>query len=163
MPDLDKMNQIAMLAELLSSMPPQQPGGARIPFGIPAKRVQWATELVNDYGIRVHPELASKELVPVDTAQPNGAAAQLGPNFRPRRAIDKIDTAFLLDLLRSAGDVPGLKRLADELQSTIGDPAAETALLQRIAQEQPDVVSTAKRLYEQHLAAQAPPEASEQQ
>lgn len=157
MPDFDELNHITQLAELLSSMPPQQPGGARIQFGIPAKRVQWATELVRDYGVRVHRDLAKKEMVVTDAAAAAAVARATGkptlpPDFMPRRAIDKIDAKFLLDLLRSAGEVPGLVRLADELEQALGDPAAETAMLERISQQQPDVVSTARKLYEQHLA-----------
>lgn len=155
MPDLEKADQIMKLAELLSSMPPQQPNGPRIPFGIPAKRVQWATELVNDYGVRVHDELATKEIVASDVPQ-SDAGSMLGPNFTPRRAIDKLDAKFLLNLLRSAGNVPGLVRLADELEAALGDPAAETAMLEKIAREQPDVVSTAKKIVDR-----TPPEAFE--
>lgn len=157
MPDFDEMTQITRLAELLASMPAQQPGGPRIPFGIPAKRVQWATELVRDYGVRVFPNLATKELV-VDT--PAGAAeagvaamANLGSNFTPRRAIDKLDASFMLNLLRSAGEVPGLVRLADEIESALGDPAAETAVLEKISREQPDVIATATRQYRQYMAS----------
>lgn len=167
MPDFEELSQITRLAELLASLPPQQPGGPRIPLGIPAKRVQWATELVRDYGVRVHPELASKQLI-VDTPVGAGSAgtaamANLGPNFTPRRAIDKIDASFMIGLLRSAGPVPGLVRLADELEAALGDPAAETALLEKISREQPDVVSTAAKKYKQYLAEQAKPPADSSQ
>lgn len=151
MPDFEQVEQIAKLAELMASMPPQQEGGPRIPFAIPQFRVKWATELVRDYGVRVHTDLARKEIV--TEKAPTVGQAKMSANFAQRRAVDKIDAQFLLDLLRSTGDVPALQALADEIQAVLGDPVRERQLLNRIADQNPDLIATARQLQDQ-----APPD-----
>lgn len=148
MPDLDEVDQIKQLAELMRTMPPQQGSTVRIPFGVEAKRVQWATELVRDFGVRVHPELAKKEMTPT------GPAAVGSPG--QQRAIDKIDLGFLVQLLRDTEGVPGFAELADEIEAAADDPEKKAALRDRIAQQYPDMVATARK-----IADETPPEAYE--
>lgn len=150
MPDFEKLNQIKTLAEHLGSMPPQEGSSKRIPFGIPAKRVQWATELVNDFGWRHHPELARKEMT---SDGPVVVGKATVPGMAGQRAVDKIDFDFLLDLLRTAPDVPELAALADQVQDAIGDQVKERALRDQISAKHPDLVATARQ-----MAAQPPTE-----
>lgn len=148
MPDMDRLKQIQLVANAISSMPPQQPGLPRIPVARP-KVAQWATELVDDYGVRVHTELAKKTLV-TEPGSPLG-------NNAPQRAVDVLDLNGLLDLLRSVPDVPGLAQLADQIETALGNDMQERALRDHIARQFPDLVATARQ-----MAEQTPPEAFEQ-
>lgn len=68
----DPALEIAAIAACLRSMPGQNPNAGRVPIPAPARN-PWAVEL-HSLGLRVHPELATKELR-VDDAQ-----AKLGPH-----------------------------------------------------------------------------------
>ncbi|MBU8830823.1 hypothetical protein [Mycolicibacterium goodii] len=148
MPDFDELDQIKQLADLMKTMPPQKGSNVRIPFAVEAKRVQWATELVRDFGVRVHPELATKEMTAAGPVEVGSPGAQ--------RAIDKIDLSFLLKLLRETEGVPGFAELADEIEAAGDDHERKAALRDRISQQYPDMVATAKRMFEE-----TPPEAFE--
>lgn len=148
MPALDELNQIKLLAELLASMPPQEGSTQRINVGIPAKRVQWATELVRDFGVRVHPDLAAKVLV-ADGDSPLGANG-------PKKSEDILDMDALLEMLRGFPEVPSLKQLADNIEAAKGDPNRQEALRNVIRSQYPDIVATAKQ-----MASQTPPDAYE--
>lgn len=149
MPDMEKLHQIQMVAHVISTLPPQQPGQPRIPLAKP-KIAQWATELVEDYGVRVHPELARKQLVD-ETPGKTGV-------FNAQRVEDVVDMPGMLALLRGIGaGVPSLMKLADDIEAALGDPDKEAELLDRIRREHPDVIATARQ-----RAEQTPPEAYEQ-
>lgn len=147
MPDIEELQGIQAIANVIASLPPQQPGGPRIPLA-PPKVAQWAAELYRDFGMRIHPELAKKEIV--------ASKDPLMGNFSPRTATDVVDMKGLLDMLRTVPDVPELAKLADEIEEATGDKAKEQVLIARIRKQYPDVIATAK-----HRAAQAPPEAFE--
>ncbi|OCB09220.1 hypothetical protein A5717_25945 [Mycolicibacterium porcinum] len=149
MPDLTEVDQIKQLADLMKTMPPQEGSTMRIPFGIEAKRVQWATELVRDFGVRVHPDLAKKEMTPAGPVSVGSAGNQ--------RAIDKVDLGFLVTLLRGTEGVPGFAELADEIEAAGDDPAKKAELRERISRQYPDMVATAKKIVDE-----TPPEAFEQ-
>lgn len=148
MPDLDELNEIKRLAELLGSMPPQEGSTQRINVGIPAKRIQWATELVRDFGVRVHPELAKKTLV-------DDGPGPMGGNG-VKRSEDVLDLGSLLNVLRGFPEVPSLKDLADNIETALGDANREEALRNSIRAQYPDIVATAKQ-----LAERTPPESYE--
>jgi hypothetical protein len=150
MADLEELNQIKLLAELLASMPPQEGSTQRINVGIPAKRVQWATELVREFGVRVHPELATKVLVDDGDGPLAGNAS--------KRSEDVLDMDELLDILRGFPEVPSLKQLADNIEAAKGDPNREAALRNVIRKQYPDIVATAK-----HIADRTPPDQYEKQ
>lgn len=137
MPDEARFKQIQMIANIISSMPPQQDGGPRIPLA-PPMVAKWATELHDDYGMRVHPEHATKMLEMGDTDE--------GGNFTPKRVENVLNLDDLHDLLRSFDNVPGLKKLADEIDEAKGDPTRESALRDYIRKAHPDVVATAEEI-----------------
>lgn len=146
MPDFDELTNIKALADLMKSMPPAKGSTMRIPFGIESKRIEWATELVRDYGVRVHPELAKKDIVSDGPMQYGNV--KLG-GIDTTRSVDKLDLPALVDMLRSAApNVPSLAKLADDIEEVLasGDDAKRVALLEKIAKEQPDVVATARQI-----------------
>lgn len=156
MPDIEELNQIKMLADLMKSMPPAKGSNMRIPFGIESKRIEWATELVRDYGVRVHPELGGKDMVSDGPIRYGNVTTGIDAT----RSVDKLDLKSLTDMLRSAApNVPSLATLADDIDAALasGDPDQVQALRDRIAKEQPDVIATARQ-----MAASTPPEAYEQ-
>src|SRR5438445_9289723 len=102
MPDEQALVQVQMIANVISSMPPQQPGGPRIPIGKP-KVAQWASELYSDFGVRVHPELAKKTVVEDGPDVLGGAGS--------KRIVDVVDLGGLKDLLRGFSHVPSLAQL----------------------------------------------------
>lgn len=147
MPDMDELNQILMLSNLMSSMPPQNNSTTRVPFP-KGKAQQWATELVKQFGVRVHPDLAA------DPMEPEGAAV----TRQPRRRIDAVtvDGPTLLKMLRDAApNVPRLQQLADRIEDALGDPVKTEAELQRIRFEEPDIYKSAAVLAEQLRQRQA--------
>jgi hypothetical protein len=151
MPDMERLQQIQMIAQIISTLPPQKPGGVRIPLA-PAKTQQWAPELYDDFGIRVHAELAKKMIV----SDGSGTNAQLG-NMATKHVVDVVDLNGILNLLRSHPDVPSLAELADQIQDALGDPEKEAALRAQIGKTHPDVVATAKQIIDR-----TPPAAFEQ-
>lgn len=148
MPDFDELNQIKLLADLLSSMPPQEGSTQRINVGVHAKRVQWATELVRDFGVRVHTDLAKKALVE-DGETPMGPA-------KSKQYVDVLDLDMLLGILRGFPEVPGLAALADQIDAAQGDPVKQEALRNHIRTQYPDIVASARQ-----IAERTPPEAYE--
>lgn len=142
MPDFDELDQIKRMTDLLSSLPPNVEGGRRVSLAAPM-RVRWATELVREFGVRVHPELASKRLVP------DGPVAGLGA-YAPQRKDDTLDTEFLLGLLRKSR-VSSLVELANNIELALrdADDARRSEIIAAIRKKHPDIVATAKRLQEQ--------------
>ena len=66
--DFEKIDQIVEIARILSRIPTGNP--AKPYMGTPAPiRASWATELYEDFGLRVHPDLAKKEMVRVQTQE----------------------------------------------------------------------------------------------
>ena len=61
MSDADQLQQIRLLAAAIASFPHEKAPGGRVPIPPPA-RVPWAEDLFA-LGVRVHPDLAVKELV----------------------------------------------------------------------------------------------------
>lgn len=145
MPDMEQLNDIRMIAQVISSLPPQQPGGPRIPLA-PPKVTQWAAELYSDFGVRVHPELARKDVA--------GGESELG-NFTSKQVVDRVDAEHLLGLLKTSG-VPSLVVLAERIEAAETDEQKRLVLAD-IAREYPDVVRTAVQ-----IAEETPPEAYEQ-
>ena len=146
MPDMEKLAQVQMLSNLLSTMPPQQGQNKRIPFP-KGKAQQWASELVNDYGVRVHVDLAAR------TQLPDGVEVLGG---EPRRVDDVVgDVPRLLALLRSFPNMPSLVALADEVEGALGDPEKERAAIDSIRTNYPDIMKTAKLLQERAEAERA--------
>jgi hypothetical protein len=183
MPDMDKFGerftQIQMLTNLMSSMPPQLGQNNRIPFPR-AKAQQWATELVNVHGARVHPELAAdidgaaapaSDAVAAAFAGAGLFAAGVGagaPIARQRTVTPPaMDAPGLLNVLRSFPQVPSLKIMADEIQAVLGDPEAEAALLKDFSKRYPGALNTARQLAAkweaEKAAAEAAPESAAQQ
>lgn len=140
MPDMERLQQIQMIHQIISTLPPQKEGQPRIPLA-PTKVQQWAPELYDDFGIRVHPDLAKKMIV----SDGSGANAQLG-NMAGKHVVDVVDLDGILDLLRSHPDVPSLAHLADQIEDAMGDPEKEAALRASIGRTHPDVVATAKAM-----------------
>jgi hypothetical protein len=137
MPDMEKLAQVQMLSNLLSTMPPQHGQTKRIPFP-KGKAQQWASELVNEYGVRVHVDLAAR------TQLPDGVEV-LGDE--PRRVDDVVgDVPRLLALLRTYPNMPSLVKLADEIEESLGDPDKERAVLDSIRANYPDIMKTAQLL-----------------
>jgi len=150
MPDMEKLAQVQMLSNLLSTMPPQQGQTKRIPFP-KGKAQQWASELVNDYGVRVHVDLAAR------TQLPDGVEVLGG---EPRRVDDVVgDVPRLLALLRSFPNMPSLVALADEVEGALGDPEKERAAIDAIRTNYPDIMKTAKLLQERAEAERVKAEA----
>jgi uncharacterized protein YihD (DUF1040 family) len=146
---MEELDQIKKMAQLLASLPSNVENGPRVPLAAPM-RTKWATELVREFGVRVHPDLATKQLVP------DGPAAGLGA-YAPQRKDDALDVDFVLKLLRESG-VPKLVELATNVELALRDPdpAKKDEVLAALRREYPDVVATAR-----HLAKQTPPAAYE--
>lgn len=143
MPDFERLNQIHQLAILLRSMPPQKPGGPRIPLPAP-KLAQWATELVDKFGVRVHPELGSMELI-VDPVGDERAGS-----LRPQRMVPRIDAGLLLTLLRDTADKTGvadLAELADRIEAANTDDERK-AVIADIDRENPGLIATARKHFD---------------
>lgn len=137
MPDEENFKQIQMVANVISSLPSQHLGGPRIPLA-PPMVAKWAAELVNDFGVRIHPELATKTLEMGDT---DGAG-----NFTPKRVEDVVDLDGLREVLRSFDNVPSLKILADMIDEAGDDSAKRAAVLQHIRNTNPDVIKSAEQI-----------------
>lgn len=141
MPDMERMAHVQMLSQLMSTMPPQldqqgRPLPNRVPFP-KAKAAQWAAELVNVYGVRVHPELA------VDKTLPDGVNVAGGA---PRRIDDvAMNARDLIKILRKT-NTPSMTELADRLETALGDPSKTQAMLESIRRENPDIMATARVL-----------------
>ena len=73
-----------------------------------------------------------------------------------------VDLGGLKDLLRGFSHVPSLAQLADDIDAAAGDPLKEQALRDKIAQEQPDVIRTAKLILERAKPQDFEPKAAEQ-
>jgi hypothetical protein len=149
MPDVELLGQIAMLTNLMSTMPPQvDQHGRTLPARIPfprGKAAQWATELVSVYGVRVHPELAAEQTLPGGSG----------------RRIDEVPMTAedLIRMLRNVPNVPSLAALADRLTAALGDPVKVHAEMAAIRREYPDVMKTA-RMLQARAEAEAGPQAA---
>lgn len=138
MPDMEKVAAVRAMADSLHRIAP--PG-----------RAPMAAELY-DLGWRLHPELATKELVRMGPASMGNWAPQAAQkiNLKARREA-ALDPRFLLDLLRQS-KAADLVALADEVEAAIGDPEKTAATLARIRKQFPDVVATAAQLADKYAA-----------
>lgn len=146
MPDIERLNGIAAIAAVISRIPT---GNKQRPYmGTPAAVLgMWATELYDDLGVRVHPELASHELVRVDERLGNHSPVQKVTKGTPARVgadnpeVKRMQTAheMLLDWMRSQPDHPELATLADRVVAAQGDPVKSAVLLGDIRSEHPEV------------------------
>lgn len=145
MPDFDRLDGIAAVARVISRIPT---GNKQRPhMGTPAAVLgMWATELYDDFGVRVHPDLATHELVRVDQRLGNhspvqkvakGTPARLGENPEVKRM--QAAHSMLLDWMRSQDDHPELSVLADRVVAAQGDPVKSAVLLGDIRREHPEV------------------------
>lgn len=141
MPDMERLDGIAAIAQVISRIPT---GNKQRPYmGTPAAVLgMWATELYDDLGVRVHPELATHELVRVDQRLGNhspvqkvtkGTPARVGDNNpEVKRMQQAHDT--LMDWLREHDPA-----LADRVAAAQNDPVKAAILLGDIRRENPEI------------------------
>lgn len=129
MPDIEKVNQVRLIAKALFRIAP--PGRPLI-----------ANDLY-DQGVRIDPDLATKEVV-------SEGPSQMG-NWAPQH-LEKIpepntplDPDYLIGLLRRSG-VPSLAELADQIDAVKDDPERAAALLADLRTQYPDVIATAEQM-----------------
>jgi hypothetical protein len=148
MPDFDRADQILWIGQTISRLPT---GNKDRPYmNTPPPIIgMWATELYEDFGVRVHPDLAKKELVRV--ASPAG-------NHGPIKAVSKNTPAPLdggPDVQKTMQHARTLllEWLADkdpELHRRIvaaeGDPMASALLLAEIQRDHPEVMAKGEEM-----------------
>jgi hypothetical protein len=99
----------------------------------------WATELYEDFGVRVHQDLAKKELVRLKTPLGNHGPVQAVMKGSLPAADDSVRRyqsahAELMDWLRT--DLPDL---AAEVEAAQHDPTLAAIVLNKIRTEHPEV------------------------
>lgn len=107
MPDFERADQIVAISRVLSRIPT---GNKSRPYmGTPAAIIaSWATELHDDYGVRIHEGLARKELVRVKSQAGNHGPVQSVTKSTPARVgapnpeVQRMQSAhaMLMDWLR---------------------------------------------------------------
>ncbi|MGK2881087.1 MAG: hypothetical protein ACSLE6_09935 [Mycobacterium sp.] len=148
MPDLGRADQIAAIGRVISRIPT---GNDNRPYyATPPPLIgYWATQLHDEFGVRVHAELAKKDLVRVKTG-----AGNFGPveevvatgNATPPAGGPDDDVARmrgaradLLEWMRAQG--PELAGLADRVVGAEGDAERTALVLAEIRRDHPEVLS----------------------
>lgn len=150
MPDMERADQILAVSRVLQRIPT---GNKQRPYQQTPPPIigMWATELVDKYGVRVHPELATEELVRVQS--PAG-------NHGPVQSVTKNTPAPLgggPDVKRAEGARAALMtwlsendpELARRIEAAQHDPMQSILLLAEIRREHPEVIAKGAELMAQ--------------
>ena len=155
--DFEKIDQIVEIARILSRIPTGNP--AKPYMGTPAPiRASWATELYEDFGLRVHPDLAKKEMVRVQTPMGNNGPVQSVTKGTPARGggADPMVTAMkqahvvLMEYLRETDPV-----MAQRVAEAQTDPTKGAIVLNDIARNHPEIKAKIEELQQQYAAKAA--------
>lgn len=146
MPDFDRADQILAIARVLSRIPTGQK--SRPYMGTPAPLLApWATELYDDYGVRIHPDLAKKELVRVKSPAGNHGPVQAVSRNTPARAaapnpeVQRMESAHaaMMEWLEAKDPKMAARvRQANEARER-GDTTLAAIVLNDIRTEHPEV------------------------
>lgn len=142
MPDFERADQIVAISRVLSRIPT---GNKSRPYmGTPAPILgMWATELHDEFGVRVHEDLAKKELVRLKTPMGNNGPVQAVTKGTPARVdinpdVQRMRKAreLLMDWLRA--NMPDLAQRVQDAEND-PDPTAHVVLLNDIRTQHPQV------------------------
>ncbi|MEW5810258.1 MAG: hypothetical protein AB1925_12470 [Actinomycetota bacterium] len=156
MPDIDdRANQILAIGRVLSRIPTGQKDRY---IGTPAPVIgMWATELHDELGVRVHEDLARKELVRVQSPLGNNGPVRAVTKDTPARVDDDTDVQrmqhareLMFDFLRTHN--PGL---ADRIERAQDDPELQAIVLNDIVKQHPEVWAKGQELVDQAMAEAA--------
>lgn len=155
MPDFDRADQILWIGQVLSRIPT---GNKNRPYmGTPPPIIgMWATELHDEFGVRVHPELAKKELVRVQTAAGNhGPVQAVSRNTpAPRDGGPQVNKqmmharAALLEWLKEQDPA-----MHQRVMDADGDMMKSALLLAEIQRDYPDIMTKGEELLAQANAS----------
>lgn len=141
MPDFDRADQILAISRVLMRVPTGQK--SRPYMGTPASILaSWATELHDDFGVRIHEDLATKELVRVQSPAGNHGPVQAVTKGTPARVagenpdVKRMQSAHsaLMDWLREKD--PEMAMRVEKAQT---DPTMAAIVLNEIRTEHPEV------------------------
>lgn len=144
----DRGDQILAIARVLAQIPTGNP--SRPYVGVPAPSLPiWAQELYDDFGVRVHPELATHELVRVKSAMGNNGPVQKVTKGTPARVGDDNPVVERMKGLRE--ELMDWMRqmqpdLAARYEAAGTDPEAHAILLNDIVKHYPDVKAKSEEL-----------------
>jgi hypothetical protein len=140
MPDMERAEQILAIARVLARMPT---GNKSRPYmGTPAPiRAVWATELYDDFGVRVHEDLAKKELVRVPSPLGNNGPVQAvtkgaQPVTPNGDGMERMRSAHVLMMDWLHVNNP---ELAAEVEAAQNDPTLAAIVLNKIRTDYPAV------------------------
>lgn len=154
--DFDRVDQILAISRVLSRIPTGNP--QRPYMGTPAPILaSWATELHDDFGVRVHHDLAPKELVRVSSPLGNNGPVQAVTKGTPARVgdnpeVERMQAAHQVLMEWLHENDPDMARRVQEAQT---DPGKAMILLQEITSSYPDLVAKINELNAQVAAETA--------
>lgn len=141
MPDYERLDGIAAIARVISRIPT---GNKTRPYmGTPAAVLGiWATELYDDFGVRVHDDLATHELVRVDDRLGNHSPVQKVTKGTPARVgaanpeVKRMQKAheLLMEWLRERDP-----QMAERVEAAQNDPVKAAVVLGDIRRDHPEV------------------------
>lgn len=147
MPDMERVDQIAAIGRLISRMPMDRDGTRY--FNTPAPVIGvWATELHDKYGLRVHPDLATEELVRVESPAGNHGAVRSVTRNTPAPMGGGPNVTHLQGA--RAALMGWLKQQDPELHGRVvaaqNDPMKSALLLAEIRRDHPEVLAKGEEM-----------------
>lgn len=154
----DRLEQITAISRVLMRMPTGQK--SRPYVGVPAPILAgWATELHDDFGVRVHEDLAPKELVRIKSPMGNNGPVQSVTKGTPARVGD--DNNPMVERMQSAREVlfDWLKQSNPDLYARYlrakDDPTAYAILVNDITKEHPEVWEKGQEIMQRAMSEPA--------
>ncbi|MHA0288261.1 hypothetical protein ACXYX3_17650 [Mycobacterium sp. C3-094] len=149
----DRADQILAIGRVLTRMPT---GNKERPYvGIPAPIIgMWATELHDKFGLRVHEDLATEELVRVKTQMGNNGPVQAVTKGTPARVgdqnpdVERMAQAreLMMDFLRTHDPA-----LAERVKRAETDPELQAIVLNDIVKKHPEVWEKSQELLDRAM------------